>query len=150
MAQVTVFNPAPGGGISNALTVAIQATPLSRIGAFSQVASGNGWKTTLTLVNATNQSVNCRVNFYSDSGTQLILPLILPNGAQVIASAADFTVPTRGSVVLESESSVGFNVGWAEVKASGPLGGYAIFRQHVAGIPDSEGTAVLETSGSSS
>ena len=77
--------------------------------------------------------------------------LILPDGSSITDSVANLTIQPGGSAVIESESlTTSINVGWAEVRASGFLGGYAIFRQRVAGMLDSEGTTQLETVASSS
>lgn len=147
-AGVAVLNPAPGGGLSNALPFTIQAQ-LTRVGSFAQVAAGGGWKTTLTLVNQSAESVNARLTFYSDSGLPLAQSLLLQDGSRISGAVAGLTVPPKGSVTVETDSTSS-TVGWAEVQATSPLGGYAIFRYRGPGSLDSEGTAPLEPSSASS
>src|SRR5437667_131599 len=122
-----------------------------RVGSFAQVASGAGWKTTIVLVNLSSTAVSARVNFYGDSGNPLILPLVLADGSGTASSSIDLSMQARGSAVLQSEASTSsVSLGWAEIEASGPLNGYAIFRQRLPGLPDSEATTPLETIASSS
>jgi hypothetical protein len=122
-----------------------------RVGSFAQIASGGGWKTTITLVNSSTVAVTARVNFYADGGGPLSLPLVVSGGSQTTNSFADLTIQPRGSSIVESEASTpSISVGWADLQASAPLSGYAIFRQRSAGVPDSEGTTPLETTGTSS
>jgi sugar lactone lactonase YvrE len=129
----------------------VGASKMSRAGSFAQIASGGGWKTTLTLVNLSGTPVTAHVIFYSDAGTMTAVPLVLPDGSRAMNSVADLTIPPRGSAVIESEGATAFvNVGWADVEASGPLSGYTIFRERISGVPDSEGTAPLETASASS
>src|SRR5256885_1857981 len=124
---------------------------LPRVGSFAQVASGAGWKTTIILVNLSSIAVSARVNFYGDSGNPLILPLVLPDGSGTASSSVDLSMEARGSTVLQSETlTSSVSVGWAEIEASGPLSGYALFRQRLPGLPDSEATTPLESIGSSS
>jgi len=124
---------------------------LPRVGSFAQIASGAGWKTTIVLVNLSSIAVSARVNFYGDSGNRLILPLVLADGSGTASSSIDLSMQARGSAVLQSEASTSsVSLGWAEIEASGPLNGYAIFRQRLPGLPDSEATTPLETIASSS
>src|SRR5436309_3561826 len=112
---------------------------LPRVGSFAQIASGAGWKTTIVLVNLSSIAVSARVNFYGDSGNPLILPLVLADGSGTASSSIDLSMQARGSAVLQSQASTSsVSLGWAEIEASGPLNGYAIFRQRLPGLPDSE------------
>jgi sugar lactone lactonase YvrE len=127
----------------------LQNSGLVRVGGFAQIASGGGWKTTMTLVNLSGSSVDARVSLYGNDGTPLTLPLTLPNSS-VVASSASVTLAPNNSVVIETESSSSsIAVGWANVEASAPLNGYAIFRSRTPGVPDSEGTALLDNGSSS-
>ncbi len=142
-------------GTSSAVSVTVNnvsTTPtMSRIGSFAQIASGGGWKTTLTLANLSSVSIKATVSFHSDDGSALTLPLVLSNGLSLTGSSADLTIPARGSVVIESESSSSSaSTGWAAVQATGSLAGNAIFRLRQSGSADSEGTTPLETTEASS
>jgi hypothetical protein len=127
----------------------LQTGGLVRVGSFAQIASGGGWKTTMTLVNLSSDSVEARVSLYADNGSPLTLPLAFLNSS-VTASSVNVTIASNNLVVIESEaSSPSVAAGWANVEASAPLNGYAIFRSRTPGVPDSEGTVALD-SGSTS
>ncbi len=123
----------------------IDVSALPRVGSFAQVASGGGWKTTLTIVNLSDVAVTARLNFYADAGTPLVLPLTLSDGSHVTDSSVSLTLQPRGSGVIETEApTTDISTGWAEVRASGFVSGYSIFRQRIGGLPDSEGTTDLD------
>jgi hypothetical protein len=101
----------------------------------------------MTLANLTATRITGLLSFYDENGNALTLPLSFPqSGATVTASSTNLSIDPNASFVVETESA-GSNiiVGWADVKASGTLQGYAIFRQRIPGLPDSEGTVALET-----
>ena len=65
-------------------------------------------------------------------------------------SFALLSIDPNASFVIETEAATSsVMVGWADVRTSGPLIGYGIFRQRTAGLPDSEGTVLLDTQPSS-
>ena len=126
-------------------------TTTSRIGAFAQLASGGGWKTSITLVNLSSVRVTARINFYADNGTPLTLPLsVIQTGTNSTNSTVDATIEPNGTFVVESDAAASLVVGWADVQASGPLTGYAVFRFRTPGAPDSEGAVPLDSRASSS
>lgn len=135
--------------------ISLDATPTVVSSSVSQIASGGGWKTTMTLVNLTSTQNSVRVAFRGDDGGPMTLPLVLTQqGTPQTASApsVDRTVGAGATLLIESEapaSSATF-VGWAEVTSSGPVSGFAIFRQRGQDGRDAEGTAPLEGSRSSS
>jgi hypothetical protein len=145
-AQVSVFNPTPGGGTSNILAFPVESQALTRIGSFAQIASGGGWKTTVTLINVSAAVVIARINFYADDGSPLTLPLVFPRtGSVTTSSFADVAIAANSSIVLASEApTAAIAVGWADIQASGALSGYSIFRWRSPGLPDSEGTVPLD------
>jgi hypothetical protein len=119
------------------------------LGSFAHLASGNGWKTGITLVNISAGPVTARVNLYADDGTPLTLPLT-QGGTTVTASFIDVTIPSHGTVVIETEAATPtIATGWADLLASVPesLAGFGIFRSRAAGLPDLEGTSPLDTEG---
>lgn len=150
------FNDAAGATGSGSLQLMIQppastSATLAAIGGFAQVASGAGWKTTITLINLSMVTTNGQVNFYSDSGSALTLPLTFPQfGLTTSASSQTFTLSPNESLVIDTEAASTLNVGWAAIQASGPLTGYSIFRQLLPGSIDSEGTASFDSSTASS
>jgi len=119
----------------------------ARIGSFAQVASGGGWKTTITLINLSAVSVDAQINLYSDNGSPMTLPLTFPQFASsTTGSSVNLTLSPNQSLVVESNAATSsIAVGWADVQATGALSGYSIFRLSSPGVPDSEGTVPLDT-----
>ena len=142
------------GGEADFDKLSLDATPTVISSTASQIASGGGWKTTLTLVNLSSTQNSVRVALRGDDGRPLTLPLIVTQqGIPQLAttSSVDRTVESGATLLIESEApaSSATLVGWAEVISSGPVAGFAIFRQRDQSARDSEGTAPLETSRSS-
>lgn len=125
------------------------AGTLARIGVLSQLALGGGWKTTIHLVNVQAASAQVRVVFKSEDGLALELPYVLTQGGQsttLIGSSVERALPANSGLLLELDSPIPATlVGWADVLASAPVSGYAIFRQRGGDGRDSEGTSPLET-----
>jgi uncharacterized protein (TIGR03118 family) len=125
--------------------------PMSRVGSFAQVAAGGGWKSIMTLINLSAGTVNAQVNFYSDNGNPLTLPLIFPEfGSSASGSSVSVTLTPNDSIVIESDGAASTGVGWADVQATGLLYGYLTFAMIGPGGSDSEGTVSLDTRLSSS
>jgi trimeric autotransporter adhesin len=152
---VTVTD-ANGATASQAFQLAIQAptgsAPLTRIGSFAQLASGGGWTTTITLINLSAATVNAQINFYSTSGSALVLPITFSQFGitQTTASAAITLSPSQSVVVQSQAAGSTVNVGWIDVQGTGPLDGYSIFGFSSPGNPFSEGTATFDSSSSPS
>lgn len=120
-----------------------------RAGVISQVASGGSWKTTITVLNPGSEPAAVRINFFADNGGMLTLPLTVIEGSgssTTAGSSVQGTIPPRGTLIVETEAAGStILVGWAEVRSSAPVAGFAIFRQkHGSGV-DSEGTSPLES-----
>ncbi len=135
--------------------ISLDATPTVVSSSASQIASGGGWKTTLTLVNLSSTPNSVRVAFRGDDGGPLTLPVVVTQqGTPQTASAPsiDRTVGPGATLLFESEAPASSPtlVGWAEVISSGPVAGFAIFRQRSQDGRDAEGTATLESSRASS
>jgi uncharacterized protein (TIGR03118 family) len=123
------------------------STPLTRIGSFAQLASGGGWKTSMTLINLSANTVNAQINLYADNGTASTLPVTFPQyGSSSAMSSMSVTVGPNDSVVIQSGGSTGpVGLGWADVLAAGTgaLSGYLTFE---ASSPlDSQGTVPLDS-----
>ena len=121
----------------------------------SQIASGAGWKTTLTIVNLSGGPNSLNVSFRGDDGSPLILPLVVTQqGAAQSAttSSVNGTLGPGATLLIESEGPVSSSllVGWAEVLSSAPVAGFSIFRQRGQDGRDAEGTASLQNITSSS
>lgn len=120
---------------------------MSRIGSFAQVASGGGWKTSMTLINTSGATVNAQVNLYADGGTPLTLSLSFPQfSSSTSGSSVSLTLSPNDSIVITSAGSATTTlVGWADVQATGPLGGYATYTSGSSGGPALEATELLDT-----
>jgi len=121
-----------------------------RTGVISQVASGGSWKTSITLINTNSTPALVRINFFGDDGGSLTLPLtvIEPAGSSTaVAASVERTIAPRATLIVETEALTStILAGWAEVRATVPVSGFAIFRQkHGSGV-DSEGTSPLDGS----
>ncbi|MBI5084638.1 MAG: putative Ig domain-containing protein [Acidobacteria bacterium] len=130
------------------ITVSAGAT-YPRAGVISQLASGGGWKTTISLSNLNAAIAQVRVNLVGEDGLPLILPMTVTQGGNsitVTASTVDRTLGANATLLIETEAAVSVTtVGWADVRSSLPVTGYAIFRQRQGSGAESEGTSVLES-----
>lgn len=119
-----------------------------RISAVSHVASGGGWKTTLTIVNSASSINNVSVWFFDDNGNPLQLPLTVTQfGVPAAINDSHFSAPIAplGLLVVETESpSATTAVGWARINYEAAVTGYAVFRQRDASGRDMEGTAPVQ------
>jgi len=133
-------------------TWAQQPTPSHS--SISQIASGGGWKSTLTLLNLSSTSSAVTVTFQGDNGLPLALPLVITQGASSaaeVSSEITRVVPALATLLIESEAPATSETitGWADVVSLGYFTGFAIFRQRGPNGRDSEGTAPLESTGRS-
>jgi hypothetical protein len=119
--------------------------PSSRVGSFAQIASGGGWKTSITLTNQSANTVSAQINFYADNGNALTLPVAFPQYASNSAmSSVSVSVGPNNSVVIESGGAAGpVTVGWADVLSTGALSGSLAFA--LSAPLNSQGTVPLDT-----
>ncbi len=120
-------------------------------GVLSHIAAGGGWATVITLVNRSSQksSITVDLHFYQDDGKPLILPVTTTqqgnsqtNTTGSLMVAVDWNATLLISTGAQVASTV---VGWADVRSTGELGGFAIFRYTPASGSASEGTVPLQT-----
>lgn len=136
------------GGFTYFDKLSLDATPTIFYGSASQIASGGGWKTTITLVNLAKTTSSVRVDFIADSGSPLPLPLLVTAATQSPATASSITstIAPGATLVIESESGdPAPRIGWALVSNSEPISGFAIFRYRSPDGKDSEGTTPINT-----
>jgi hypothetical protein len=139
------FNP---GGAFTSLPVTTNRDLSAPIGRriIAQVADGQNWKTTLSLVNGDSAFGTAKVNFYQGTGDPLGLVFDqIGSGTSVVSK-----VPSVGAISY-STSGVSANLaqGWAELSGSQGFRGEAIFRQSAPGRPDFEAASPIMTSVSS-
>jgi hypothetical protein len=117
-----------GLGIRNNGTAFTSVEALSSVAAggktITDIKDGQGWDTSLVLVNTDTAPANFTIIFRDDSGNALTLPLG-PDGNQ---SQLTGTIAPGGSRTITSQgTSAGLVTGWAELDTTSPIGGTAIF-----------------------
>lgn len=122
--------------------------------AFSHIAAGGGWTTTITLLNTAAAPVPVTVAFHGDDGSALSLPATITQQGvtQTAASTAlvNAVINPNATLLISLGDQIGGDqiattyTGWADVQSSGSVGGYAIFRSTPATGSPSEGTAPLQ------
>jgi hypothetical protein len=106
----------------------------------AQIADGDGWSTSIILVNTDKESAPFTIRFYDPNGRPLAVDLDV--GGRVSEYSA--TIPPGGSHVVETDGSAAdLTQGWAEVTAERALGGRAVFRQRLADNTGSEAAVPL-------
>jgi len=113
-----------------------------------QVVDGAGWKTTFKFVNLENHSVSFTLQFIQDNGLDMALPF-LGNGILTAGTytSITFTLLTAQSATVETAGRSGsLTQGWALMQrntSTDSIGGLAVFRQRIPGLPDQEATVPI-------
>lgn len=120
----------------------------SRIGGFAHIASGAGWKTSISLMNTTSTDASVTLSFYADAGTPQSLPMTIVNQGTTQTATADTTtqvVHPHATLLISSDAGPSANITcWADVASTASLSGFAIFAETVGSNP-SQGTVDLGT-----
>lgn len=107
-----------------------------------QVADGNGWQTTIVLVNTDTDPAPFTLSFRNAYGMPVAMPL---QGVGPVTTYSD-VIPVGGSRIIETPGTASNLIqGWGEVVAAKSINGTAIFRQHAAGSVDTEGAVPLKS-----
>src|SRR5690606_17801867 len=110
---------------------------------FPHFVAGGGWQTTLTLVNMSPVPQEFTIDFYTDDGQPLVIPIPTVGGTIQRMTSAQAVMPafsTRSYSTADIDAVA--SSGWALLTydaSKGRIGGYGVFRQRVAGRPDFEG-----------
>jgi hypothetical protein len=102
----------------------------------------------ITLVNASSAAAPVTVNLRNEDGSAMSLPVTTTNqgGTQTsTTSSVTVTINPNATLLITIGQLPSTVVGWADVLSSGPLGGFAIFRQTPQNGSPSEGTVPLQT-----
>ena len=102
-----------------------------------QFVDGSGWQTSLKFVNLDAYTTTFDVNFYSDAGQPMSVPI---NGLGV-GTGLTVTLNPLGSITFASAgTSQPYVQGWAQVvrNATDSVAGFAIFRQTIPGSQPQE------------
>jgi hypothetical protein len=105
-------------------------------GIFPQIADGGGFLTEFIITNPTGAPITCRLTFWQNDGTPLLLSL---NGAGPLPSYV-VMVPGHGTQFLSTPGTGAAVTGWGLAENVAKLGVIATFRRQVANTPESEAT----------
>jgi hypothetical protein len=106
---------------------------LTGAGSMSQIASGGGWDTSLTLIDLGTSSAESRIDFSGNAGSALVLPFTSPQqtfAGTMLGATLDQILNPHGQFILDAagSSSDPVSVGWAQLSTGGAVNGFAIFK----------------------
>ena len=103
---------------------------------FPHLAVGDGWQTTITYINYSQQEVSCRTEFLSDDGAPLLVSFA---GRGMVVDRTDALQPGES---VHEETNVELNapaaLGWARATCSGPVKASLLYRRFEGGVPTGE------------
>lgn len=139
--------------LAYAVTIQSSTPGYSLIGSMPHLAAEENWTTTFTLVNTGGGFAQTQLSLLGDDGNSLSLPLALPQQpatqSPVTTPSVDWTLASNASLIVQTAgpTNAPVQVGSAQLKATGGMGGFAIF--HL--IPNAQEAVVpLETRNASS
>ena len=107
-------------------------------GAIAHFLDGDGWKTTLTLVNLDATQASFTISFFGDDGNPLAFNI---NG--VLTSTLSGVISARGAYAMTtSGTKTALSEGWAKTFSYNTIGGTAVFQRLGQ---NQEASEVLET-----
>jgi hypothetical protein len=125
----------------------ISAGTLTRSGVLAHIAAGAGWTTEICLINTSASPVGVTIALHGDNGDALnstVVALQEDNRQTITTASLDAVVNPNTTLSVSMGGPGGSTVvGWADIDSSGPLNGFAIFRQASLNGTVSEGTAPL-------
>lgn len=110
---------------------------------FPHLATGGGWSTSLVLLNLSNTAVDFGQTFTDTNGQPLTVTIkSVPDGQTETTDSIQGTLQPGATFSFElQDQGVGLQTGWSGISydsTNARLGGYAIFRASVQGLPDFE------------
>src|SRR3989442_1188551 len=139
-ATVTVSNPAPGGGMSNVVTLTING-PIY----FAQFGNGGNFVSSIVIVNPSGtDTANGSVSLLDDQG----LPLSVSFNTQAPSDKVSFTIKPLGTASFTTDGLGSVVIGSARVSASVPVAGVIRISAPglgIAGVGESVSLSVLMT-----
>ena len=112
--------------------------------ALPQLAFGGAWYTALYFSNTTNTGAAMKVDFISENGSPLSVPLA---GIGSVSSRS-ISLNPGATVILEAPNTGDLVQGWAEANLPAGVVGYAVFRQSIPGRADQEAVVPLTSESS--
>ena len=116
----------PGGRFT---TIPVIASTDPGGGALAHLAVGNGWQSTIELVNTSASPAQAHLKFFADDGSALPIPVSVA-GTPMAASAIDQTLAPHQRFVVNSTASDGdpLQTGSAQLSIRGSVSGFIRFR----------------------
>jgi hypothetical protein len=112
--------------------------------ALPQFVFGGGWSTAIYFSNTTGEAASFQLNFFSNDGAPLSVPL---NGIGSVSARTISLDPGR-TVTLEAPDGGDLVAGWAEATLPVGMIGYGVVRRSIPGRPDQEAVLPLTTESS--
>jgi hypothetical protein len=112
----------------------------------AHIADGQSWRTSIILVNPGNAaSVTGTLRFYPGKGTPNSLDLPLEGGATASGGSLTITLERGASATINTRGDTAGQLwqGWAELSATAPMTGFAVFRAQPAARQEIEGAVPL-------
>jgi hypothetical protein len=110
-------------------TIPVLADDAATVLYFPQIADGGSYRSTFILMNPSGSSANATVEFFSNTGERLALPI-----GGTLRTTQTATIPSGGVFSFRTDgSSTTTQTGWVRVTSTAPLGGSSIFQVVSAG-----------------
>ena len=113
---------------------------VNSIGSLAQIAFGGGWDTSITIMNLEpasffNSSAAAELDFFANDGSTAAVPLTSPQqsfAGTMLSPMFGQSINAHSQAVLDvsSSSTASGNTAWAQLRASGPIGGFSIFKNN--------------------
>jgi hypothetical protein len=110
----------------------------SYLGSMAHLASGDGWDSTIELVNTGAASAPASASFFGDDGAPLALPLV--SSPSTVSTLN--TLAPNSTLVIDSTSPGALQTGYAQLTTNAGVGGFIRFRYAPR---DQEAIVPLET-----
>jgi hypothetical protein len=116
----------PGGRFT---TIPVIASTDPGGGALAHLAVGDGWKSTIELVNNSATAASAHLKFFTDGGDALSIPLSVAGSSSTI-SAVDQNLAPPQRLVIDSTAQVAdpLQTGSAQLTTDGKVSGFIRFR----------------------
>lgn len=124
-------------------TIPVIASTDAGGGALAHLAVGDGWESTIELVNAGATTAQAHLKFFADDGSGLPIQ-VTTGGTPALVSATDQTLAPHQRFVIDSTAPAGapLQIGSAQLATDGQVSGFIRFRY---GPRDEEAIVPLET-----
>jgi hypothetical protein len=127
----------PMGTTTTLTTIPALAAVGTNGGSIAHLATGNGWQSTIVLVNTGGTSAQANLRFFADTGIALPLPITFPPATSTTTvSSLTQTLAPGGMLLVQSvkpASDPTPTIGSAQLTTNGNVSGFVIFRYNPNG-----------------